>query len=446
MYRLTALFSIAAFSYAAVDRQTLEHLCTEELTRTAIPGIAVAVIEGGGVAFAKGFGVASIEAVAPVTADHLFRIGSTTKAFVATAVLRLAEQRKLNLDDPVGKYIHGLPPGIARATIEQALTHRAGLIEWGESFGPHDDEALARTIAAWTPETQFTNAGEIVSYTNLSYLLAGRVIEVVAAKPFADAMEELVFKPLGMERTTFRPTLAMTYPLAQGHVAREGNTVIVGRPAADHAGYWPGGSIFTSANEFVRFAVALLNKGVVRGKQSISADVIAKLTTRREPYPSATGTEYYGYGLATSLSSQTPILAHGGFRNGYTSEMLLAPERGIGVIVLGNRSGGDVGTLARRLFESALGESMKEAEVKPQPAALPLRAYQGVFTNRDQVLEVQAADSGMLVIKTPEGPRTVTHLAHGCFVSEKEVSFCFAGGGAKPKYLHTGLVAFRRKE
>jgi len=114
------------------------------------------------------------------------------------------------------------------------------------------------------------------------------------------------------------------------------------------------------------------------------------------------------------------------------------------VVVLGNRGGGDVGTLARKLLEAALGEKIVEKE-KPKPitAPMPLDAYAGAYLNRDQRVEVKVAGSEALEIKTPESTIRVTHLARNCFVGPKGESFCFVAGDAgRIRFLHTGLVAF----
>src|SRR6185436_20110663 len=177
------------------------------------------------------------QAVAP---EMLFRLGSTTKMFTAAALVGLAEEGKLKLAEPIGNSIPGLDPRIAALTAHQLLTHTAGLTDESIMNGRHDDAALAAGIRAMDVSWLFTEPDAIHSYANPGYWIAGLACEQLAGKPYADVMDERLFHPLGMRRTTLRPTLAMTWPLALGHGVKSGKAVIV-RPQADNAATWPAG-------------------------------------------------------------------------------------------------------------------------------------------------------------------------------------------------------------
>ena len=130
-------------------------------------------------------------------------------------------------------------------------------------FGRHDDAALKDGVRAWTPDYLFAPPGRVYSYSNPGYWLAGYVVEQVSGKAYADQLNEALFKPLGMQSTTLRPTVAVTWPLSQGH---EGQPPKVIRPFADNAGNWPAGSIFSSVNDQSRWVIALLNGGKLEGQ------------------------------------------------------------------------------------------------------------------------------------------------------------------------------------
>ena len=108
-------------------------------------------------------------------------------------------------------------------------------------FGSHDDEALKREVAGWKDDRFFTQAGKVYSYSNPGYWLAGLLAETIGGKPYADQVATTIFEPLGMTHSTFRPTIALTFPLAQGHDVFAGKQEII-RPAADNAASWPAGS------------------------------------------------------------------------------------------------------------------------------------------------------------------------------------------------------------
>ena len=152
-----------------------------------------------------GFGVTSLENPLDVTPDTLFQIGSITKTFTATAVMRLVERGELDLDSPLRTYLPGLKLGdedvAARVTMRHLLTHTGGWIgDYFDDFGSGDD-ALARMCESMATLPQLTPLGEVWSYNNAGFYLAGRVIEVIAGKPYEEAMQELVLEPLGLEQT-----------------------------------------------------------------------------------------------------------------------------------------------------------------------------------------------------------------------------------------------------
>ncbi len=195
----------------------------------------MAVVLDDRVVFAKGFGVSDVETGAPVTPDTLFRIASTTKMLTAAALVSLAEQGRIKLDAPVGKYVQGLSPKLSQVTVHHLLSHTAGIRDGFSFHGLHDDSALGGFIRSWTDDYLIADPGEVFSYSNLGYALAGFVLEQVTGKPYADAMNDV----------------AMTYPLSQGHDILPGQTnPTVLRPFADDARYWANGGVFTSVAEF----------------------------------------------------------------------------------------------------------------------------------------------------------------------------------------------------
>ncbi|MBZ5729422.1 MAG: beta-lactamase family protein, partial [Acidobacteriia bacterium] len=315
-------FIVAPAQVRQLDPAAIERVALEELKATNTPGAALAVVSGDRVVFAHGYGVASVDTGAPVSPDLLFRLGSTTKMFTATAVVGLALEGKLDLEAPVGRYISGLDDAIAKLTASQLLSHTAGLHDEAPMFGPHDEAALGAGVRAWKAGFLFAEPGRIYSYSNPGFWLAGFLAEAVTGRPYADVMAERVFRPLGMARTTLRPTMAMTWPLAQGHDAIGGKPRVV-RPAADNAAGWPAGSIFSSVLDLARFVIAFLNDGQLDGQQVLPPKLISLL---QSPHARVPGTERsYGYGLDLFTERGVRWVAHAGSRSGYGSEIRMAP-------------------------------------------------------------------------------------------------------------------------
>jgi len=334
------------------DLRALEDVARRELADTNTPGAAIAIVSGDSVVYSNGFGIASVDAAEPVTPDMLFRLGSTTKMFTAAAVVSLAEEGKLRLDEPIGARVPGLDPSIAKLTPHQLLTHSAGLRDEAVMEGLHDDGALAAGVRAMTGDMFFAEPGRLFSYANPGFWIAGRLAESVDGRPYADVMTARLFTPLGMIRTTVRPTMAMTWPLAQGHDVNAGKPRVM-RPAADNAANWPAGSIFSSAADLSRFARAFLNGGRIDGKQALSRSLIETLSTPHIDVPGASNPKY-GYGLTIVTRRGVRFAEHGGSRAGYGSFISMAPTERVGIVVVANRTGSSLPKTVMKAAEMML--------------------------------------------------------------------------------------------
>jgi CubicO group peptidase (beta-lactamase class C family) len=401
VYRVTGavvIFAVLTFAAAAEVRQLdpalVQRVALEELQASKTPGAAVAVVLGDQVVFSHGYGLASVDTGAPLTPDMLFRLGSTTKMFTASAVVGLALEGKLDLNAPVSRYISGLDPTIGQLTANQLLSHTSGLHDEAPMFGSHDDAALGNGIHAWKADFLFAPPGRIYSYSNPGYWLAGYLAETVSGKPYADVIAERIFAPLGMQRSTVRPAMAMTWPLAQGHEIRDGHPAVI-RPAADNASGWPAGSIFSSALELSRFVIAFMNDGRLDGRQVLPQKLIAIMSSPHAEIPG--GDQHYGYGFELSASRGVHWVEHGGSRAGYGSTIRMAPDRKFAVIIVANRSGSGMPKLADAISEAVLALDPKSER---EPAAHPLTTEElhrcaGAYVNGTSKVELEP-DGGAL--------------------------------------------------
>ncbi len=436
---LAVLATFPNLHAAEFDAIQLEKIAAHELIDTNTPGAAIGIVRDGRLVWSKGLGVANVETGQPVTPETLFRLGSTTKMFTAAALVSLAEEGKLKLDEPVGKCISGLHPKIAALTPHQLLTHSAGLTDESVMSGRHDDAALGLGIRAMDESWFFTEPGQIHSYSNPGYWIAGLACEELAGQPYADLMAERLFRPLGMTRTTLRPTLAMTWPLALGHEVKSGMPSIV-RPQADNAGTWPAGQMYSSVTDLVRFTTALHDGGRLDGQSILSQSLIKKLASPFVPRPG--DDSHYGYGLAVSTERGVRIWQHGGSRTGYGSTIRLAPDQKIALIILTNRSASSLPKTAAAALDMLLPfEPLKET---PKTAAEPLTEQEktqlvGTYTNNRQTIELTIRDGKLMArpsVRETEGPsRVVTRT------SQNRISLTASSdNGDSPRTLATFFI------
>jgi CubicO group peptidase (beta-lactamase class C family) len=401
---MRAITTLILCRLAAQDFTPVEQSARDELARANVPGASMAIVRGEQVVFSKAFGTANVETRAPVRREMLFRLGSTTKMLTAAALAGLAAEGKIDLNAPVGKYVPGLPPRIGAVTADQLLSHTAGVLDTTPMYGPHDDDALGKGIRSWTDEWLFTAPGQIFSYSNPGYWLAGYLVEVLTGKPFADAMEARVFRPLEMSRTTLRPTMAMTWPLAIGHEEAPGNTCVVTRPAADNAASWPAGSVFSNTADLAKFTIAFLN---ARG---LDPKVIAMLSAPHASYPDSK--DRYGYGLTIRDLRGVPVVEHSGARVGYGSFIRMAPQQRVAIIVQTNRTGGNLPATIERASELML--PLAPRTDPPAQAALrlteeDLRRIPGRYRNGEQSLEITARDGRLFIKRGRQESELVKH-------------------------------------
>lgn len=437
------------------DFNELEAAALAELRETGTPGAAVAVVKGDRVVFAKGFGVGSVETGAPVSADTLFRVGSVTKMLTAAALCTLVEEGRLRLDAPVGTYAKGLAPRLAQVTAHQLLSQTSGLRDVPGGDGLHDEAALGEFARALKDEDQLIAPGRAFSYSNAGYALAGYLLERLTGKPYADAMGERLFAPLGMTRTTLRPTVAMTYPLAVGHDAKaQGQPPAVVRPLADDTRLWPAGYAFTSLNDLARFVVALMNGGRLGGRQALPAGAAARLLSPSVPIPTGVFPNgEYTYGLFAHDFAGTRMFEHGGTLPGYNAEVRMLPAERVAVIVLNNRDGVRLNKTFARAFELAAPSVKAAAPAATAPATLPLGDAEaarlaGTYTNRWQIELV--ARGGRLFLRQFGSELPVTKLGEGRFnaappgAARGQQFLILPGADGRPAHLQMSLWVFKR--
>ncbi|MEO8056516.1 MAG: serine hydrolase domain-containing protein [Acidobacteriota bacterium] len=422
------------------DFAGLERALRSEMEAKKIRGAAVAVVRGDSVVFATGLGDSDPRNLHPVTAGTFFRVGSTTKMFVAAAALLLAHEGRLDLDRPVSAYVAGLAPKVGRLTMNQLLTHTAGLFDDAPMTGPGDDGALGREVRSWTDENVFLPPGRFLSYSNPGYWLVGHVIETVAREPFADAMERLVLRPLGMAHSTFRPEVAARLPLAAPFDGRRREIA----PAPNHAGTFPSGSLYSSAREMARLPIALMNGGRIEGLQVLPEEVVTALLTSRVDIPERPGSRY-GYGLMFETRRGVRQVFHAGGRAGYGSIVRMAPEEKTAVIVLANRTSAVMG----RTADAALPVAMAPGPASSAPESLPFRDgaadFEGTFECRKPV-KVELYTRGVLQMKHGFMRAPLNRRSDGLYSDSVLVLAVTRGAGGRVDWLHTELHTLARVE
>jgi CubicO group peptidase (beta-lactamase class C family) len=375
------------------DLTDLEQNIEAHMLAGRVPGLALATVQNGEIAYAQGFGVASVETGLPVTPDTLFRIGSITKSLTATAVMRLVEAGKLDLDRPVREYVPWLAfsddSAAGRITLRLLLSHSAGLPTDHSPFGRRDPEALEAYIRDQIPTYRFiAPPGKLCAYANPGPRLAGYIAQVIGGRLYTELMQELVFDALDMQCTTFDPTVAMTYPLAQSHdLADDGTLSVQHRYAEDASGY-PSGFAISTVLDLAQFAQMQMDGGRYGGRQILSPRSVAEMQAAQvDRYTTADAA--YGLGFFLDTYKGLRRVSHSGDISTFGSQLAMIPSAGVAVVLLVNRAAGFwasmdeiVGGLLDRLLDLPPGPAPEPQAVEPDRAAWPRYAgsYLGDWT------------------------------------------------------------------
>jgi len=430
----------------------LERVVLAELEETKTPGAVVAIVQGDAIVYQKGFGVSHVETAQPVTPEMLFRIGSMTKMYTAAALVSLAEEGKIDLNAPIGKYLEDLPPRLASLNAHQLMSHTAGLADGASLFGKHDESALREEVRGYKDSMFFTDPGAVFSYANPGFVLSGYLVQRLSGEPYSKAVQKRVLDPLKMTRTTFEPTLAMTYPFSVGHRGNWGEAASVLRPMEDNAQIWPAGLLFSNSSDLARFAIAFMNGGKIDGKQALSAKLVERLSTPNAPVQSQYAEASYGYGLMMRDYRGVRLVEHGGTTVGFASDFVMAPTQHIAVIVLANRS-----VHLMKTEEKALEIMLPLAPKPPEPESLKftereIEEYVGRYAqdaNSRSPAELVRADGG-LALKQGQAQFPLTKIGIDVFTvrlpgfSVPLRMKIVRGADGRIAYLHNRLRALKR--
>jgi CubicO group peptidase (beta-lactamase class C family) len=445
IYNLAILFCALGIYAGAqsIDLAELEKTIDAELAAAKTPGAAVVVISGDKVVFAKGFGKTSTEGGLAVTPDTLFRMGSTTKMFTAASLVTLAASGKIKLDAPIGNYVKGLSPKVAALTAHQVLSQSAGIRDFAALVTTNDDAGLGQNIRQYNDDVFFSSPGKVYSYSSPGYWLAGFVTEELNGKPYSDSLAELLFKPLGMTRSCVRPLDAISYPLALGHNIANGAPVVI-RPVFNNAAMYPGGSMYSSANELSRFAIAMLAGGKFDGKQVLAPMVVENLFKLQFPF-AGDDTAGYSYGMVVFEQQGVKIASHGGVSRGYGSTIEFAPDHKFAVIVLANSNGQTLPKTRKKAREMFL--PLKPA-ANEEPAAMELKPeemlqFVGKFTHAPQIWEAFIKD-GKLYFKADGKDFELKRTGKYTFGYEQGQVVFVPNEKGETEHIQMGLYSARR--
>ncbi|MHC5537453.1 serine hydrolase domain-containing protein [Singulisphaera rosea] len=340
--------------------EKLEPFLAQVMSKQQIPGLAIGVVESGRPVYIRGFGVMDSKTPdRPVTADTLFHMASITKPFVATSVMQLVEQGKVQLDAPVRQflpYFEIKDPRGPTITVRQMLTHSSGMPDvedylWNKP--EYDDGALERYVRSlrdkelrWDPGTKF-------AYSNMAFEVLGDLVAKSSGMSFENYVQSHILKPIGMTSSTLLLKEADPARLATGHTrTKDGPLTAVAHYPYNRI-HTPSSNLHSSAADMVRWMLANLNRGELDGHRILkdsTYDVLWK------PAVEISKKEYMGISWFLPDHKGQQVVMHGGSDDGFLTMLIFMPARKTGVVVMVNTDHAPMFGIGKKAFLVALGE------------------------------------------------------------------------------------------
>jgi CubicO group peptidase (beta-lactamase class C family) len=338
---------------AASDR--VSDFVNEYLSKKHVPGCAVMVRHNGKTVLCRGYGMANLEHGVRVTPQTVFQSGSMGKQFTAMAVMILAEEQKLALDDPISKYLD-VPETWSAIRVCHLLTHTSGLGDYPENLSlqqNYTEDDLLRMIMA---QPLHFASGEKWSYSNLGYVTLGILIHKVSGEFWGDFVQERIFEPLGMKHTRGISEADIIPNRAAGYILKDG--VLKNQQ-------WVSPSVNTTADGSLYFTI----EDVTKWDQALDAHKLVNRASYQEMWAPVRlndgTTDLYGFGWRIAKSeSGHRIIEHGGAWQGFSSYIARYPDDRVSVAVLCNRAGASASYVAKRIagfYVSALAPRVHTA-------------------------------------------------------------------------------------
>lgn len=378
--------------------QTIDNLVQETYKPTE-PGAAIIVVRDGKIIFRKGQGMANLELGVPIEPDMVFRLGSITKQFTVVAVLMLAEQGKLALDDSISNFLPDYPTHDYLITVKHLLTHTSGIKsytsmpEWPPLW--RKDFTVQELIALFKYQPMQSAPGKQWAYNNSGYILLGAIIEKVSGLSYEQFIQQNIFEPLGMKQSYYdSPTRVIPRRVA-GY--DKSSDVYTNAAYLSMTQPYAAGALASTVDDLVLWDSALYTEQLLKHETLQQAHISHRLTDG-----SSTA---YGYGWAISEYAGHRLIEHGGGIHGFRTRAIRMPDDHVFVAVLSNNGGTDPEQLAFKIAALVIGQPYTE----PTPIEISselLARCEGVYQNRATDEWKFVCEDNQLFAQRGQDPRT----------------------------------------
>ena len=369
------------------DIDSLKTTVDSLLQEHHIPGAGIALVHQDSIIWSGGVGYSDYDDKNPVTADHLFRVGSISKTFVAMGIMQLVEEGKISLDDKVQELVPGIEiknpwKETDPLRVKHVLEHTSGFddMHFSEFYNTQDDPNISlekalsinpkSRVVRWRPGTRY-------SYSNPGYAVVGYIIEKVTGKSYEDYLRKSILKPLGMSQSSFAYGDSVKGAMVTGYKGTYDPVEY------QHIYLRPAGMLHSSSIDMAKFVQLLLNDGSLDGQKLIADSLLSRMETTETTLAAKHGfTKGYGLGITHSEMAGYPNLNHNGGIDGFRAQYMYFPEYELGYVLLLNSSNG-FGNIREAITKFLLHNTKKpEPQATVKISGKKLDQYEGYYAYR----------------------------------------------------------------
>lgn len=352
---------LAAQTLIRAHADAVDDLVSDEIQKRHLPGLSLAVVRDGQIIKTAAYGLADLELGVPATPRTMFQIQSITKTFTSGAILLLADDGNLSLQDPVAKHLGGTPDSWKDITLRHLLSHTSGIKDFINEPTASlrldvTEEEVLRSLADRPLNFQ---PGERWGYSNSNYHLLAMIIRKLTGKGYGEFLRERIFIPLGMRETRIL-SLSEIIPNRASGYSWNGNAYEKGTFIAGSILSYGGGGILSTAPDLALWAQAMMSAKLLKPEAIAQAWTPVRLNNGKNAD--------YGLGWGIGRVGGHRMVHHdGAHSSGFSSCLALYPEDHFAVVVLVNRVGASPDSIARRVAAAYFPELAPQQNSSPPP-------------------------------------------------------------------------------
>jgi len=367
--------SHSSFNFTAIDDYIMSQIQSDH-----IPGLALGIVQGKNILHLHGFGSADSTG-RPVTPTTPFIMGSISKSFTALATMQLVEQGRLALDTPVNHYLPwfnvGHSPDSNNITIRNLLNQISGIPTYagGKSLAGNGNETIEQRVRELSSAQLTAPVGKTFQYSEDNYIVLGLIIQVVSGQTYGQYIQDHIFAPLDMRHSFVSQTEAQRNGMATGHLWWFGVPFPANNPYPSDA--LPASFVISSVEDMTHYLIAQINDGIYGNTSILSPGGIAEL---HQPVASIGTGDSYAMGWVVGTRHGQQVLWHGGDVSNFHGDMVILPEKKLGLIILDNANNaliqlqelGKIGRIAAGVTSMLLG-------LQPSDDVLSIHTFYLIF-------------------------------------------------------------------